>query len=88
MQRLGPEQWQEWQRNEITMAVMDQIRDRIEESKEQLIGASNDRDFDQYVKGMIRGFMEVLEVRLELTTEEEDDEYEVPPRDVGRQSYS
>ena len=66
---------------------MDQIRDRIEESKEQLIGASNDRDFDQYVKGMIRGFMEVLEVRLDLTTEEEMRD-EISPRNLGGQSYS
>jgi hypothetical protein len=66
---------------------MDQIRNRIEDSKEQLLGANNDRDFDQYVKGMVRAFMEVLDVRLDLTTEEEDTD-EVSPRDIGRQSYS
>lgn len=87
MQNVGPEQWQEWRRNSVTMAVMDQIRARIEDAKDQLIGASNERDFDQYVKGMIRGFTEVLDVKLDLTTEEEDED-EVPPRDVGRQSYS
>ena len=87
MLSVNPKDWNSWRKNEVTQAVMNQIRDRIEESKEQLIGASNDRDFDQYVKGMIRGFMEVLDVRLELTTEEEDED-EVSPRDIGRQSYS
>lgn len=68
---VGPEQWQEWKRNSVTLAVMESIQSRIEESKEQLLGASNDRDFDQYVKGMVKAFSEILDVRLELSTEED-----------------
>ena len=87
MQNVGPEQWQEWKRNNVTVAVMDQIKGRIEDAKDQLLGANNDRDFDQYVKGMVRAFSEVLDVQLELTIEEEDED-EVSTGDTGPQSYS
>ena len=71
MPNIEPEQWQEWVKNSVTIQVMDQIRGRIEDSKEQLLGPSNDRDFDQFVKGMIRGFNEVLEVQLERDSDDE-----------------
>ena len=74
MPSVNPEQWQEWKRSEVTEAVMNQIRVRIEEAKEQLVGPSNERDFDQFVKGMIRGFQEVLDVQLDVLIEEEEDE--------------
>ena len=80
MQTINPEQWQEWRRNSVTIAVMELIKERIEEAKDQLIGPSNDRDFDQYVKGMIKGYNELLEVQLDIFTEEED-ENEVSTRD-------
>ena len=83
---VNKEQWQEWRnRNEVTLMVMDQIRNRIEETQEKLVGPANDRDYDQVLKGMIWAFNEVLDVQLE--TEEEDTD-EVSPRDLGRQSYS
>ena len=44
-------------------------------------------NFDQYVKGMVRAFSEVLDVQLELTIEEEDED-EVSTGDTGPQSYS
>lgn len=82
MPNVSPEAWQEWQRNSVTLEVMEQVRSRIEEAKDQLVGPSNDRDFDQFVKGMIRGFTEVLEVQLDLTTEEEYED-EVQAGDTG-----
>ena len=82
MPNIEPEQWQEWVKNSVTIQVMDQIRRRIEDSKEQLLGPSNDRDFDQFVKGMIRGFQEVLDVQLDVTTEEEYED-EVQAGDAG-----
>ena len=71
MPNIEPEQWQEWVKNSVTIQVMDQIRRRIEDAKEQLLGPSNDRDFDQFIKGMIRGFNEVLEVQLEKDSDDE-----------------
>lgn len=84
MQKLSPEEWISWQRNSVTEAVMDQIRVRIEDAKDQLVGPSNDRDFDQFVKGMIRGFQEVLEVQLD--TSQEEDEDEIQTGDTGPSS--
>ena len=80
MQTINPEQWQEWRRNSVTTAVMELIKERIEEAKDQLVGPSNDRDFDQYVKGMIKGYNELLDVQLDIFTEE-DIEDEVSTRD-------
>ena len=85
MQNLSPEVWAEWRRNDVTLAFMDQIRVRIEESQEKLSGPSNTRDYDQVLKGMIWAFNEVLDVKLET---EEENENEISPRDLGGQSYS
>lgn len=85
MQNLSPEVWAEWRRNDVTLAFMDQIRVRIEESQEKLSGPSNNRDYDQVLKGMIWAFNEVLDVKLET---EEENENEISPRDLGGQSYS
>ncbi len=71
MPNVGPEQWQEWKNSNVTLAVMMQIQERIEEAKDQLVGPSNDRDFDQFVKGMIRAFQEVLDVKLDFDIQEE-----------------
>ena len=84
MRKPSPEQWVEWLRSDITVLVMDQVRDRIEEARDQLCGPSNDRDFDQFVKGMIRGFQEVLEVQLDTSEEESEDE--IQARDAGTPS--
>ena len=86
MSNVSPQQWAEWKKSSITIEVMAAIAERIEESKDQLCSASNDRDFDQFVKGMIRSFSEVLEIKLETTIEEDSDE--VSPRDPDAQGYS
>ena len=75
---VNKEQWQEWKRNSVTEAVMDEIRERIKTAQENLVGPSNDRDYDQVLKGMIWAFNEVLDVQLELPTEEEDED-EISP---------
>ena len=81
MPGVNPEQWVEWKRNNVTEAVMLQVQDRIEEAKELLCGVSNDRDFDQYIKGMIRAFSEVLDVQLEI-----EDKDEIQTGDTGPSS--
>ena len=73
MPNLTPERFREWKENPVTLAVLDQIRNRITESKDILAG-DNDREFDIYIKGMIRAFNEVLEVDLDITTETQEDE--------------
>lgn len=44
---------------------MEAIQSRIEEAKENLLPASNSHDYDLFVKGMIHGFSEVLELKFE-----------------------
>ena len=86
MQNVSPQQWAEWKKSSITVAVMAEVANRIEEGKDLLCSASNDRDFDQFVKGMIKAFSEILDIKLDTT--EEEDEDEVSARDIGPQSYS
>ncbi len=86
MLNVEPQQWAEWKRNSVTLAVMNQIQVRLDDAKDMLAGASNERDFDQFLKGMIKAFSEVLDVQLELTIEEDSDEVSV--RDPDAQSYS
>ncbi len=83
---LTREDVEEWRKNDVTVQLISQIKDRVEEAKDQLCGPTNDRDFDQFVKGMIRGFTEVLELQLDVSTE--DMEYEISERDADGQSYS
>ena len=81
------EQWQEWQNLPATKAVREAVLDRIEESKDQIVfGAQNDRDFDQFTKGMIRAFVELLQIEPDLIIE--DDKDEIPTRDTGTSDYS
>lgn len=55
--------WQEWVQNPVTREVVLSLKDRIEEAKDQIVfNYSNAREFDVYVKGMIRAFSEVVEV--------------------------
>ena len=84
---VNNEQWQEWKRSNVTEAVMVQIGDRIKAAQENLAGPSNDRDYDQFLKGMIWAFSEVLDVKLEVTTEEENED-EISPRQLGGPGYS
>ena len=63
--------WQEWESHPVTKASKESQRQRLRDLVQQLIGPSNDRDFDQFIKGMIRGYDENLNVNLVDETEEE-----------------
>lgn len=66
MSNVSQERFLEWKDNPVTQAVMEVVKYRIEDTKEKLTGL-NDRDYDIYLKGMIRGFQEMLEVTIEET---------------------
>lgn len=57
----------------MTQAVKEAIQERIAESKDQLTKYGNDREFDVFLKGMIRAFYETLaaEPALEISDIEE-----------------
>jgi hypothetical protein len=40
------------------------VSERIEDCKDQIVG-SNDPDFDRFLKGMVRAFTEILNVRVD-----------------------
>lgn len=61
------------------------IRERIQEALENLAIVSNERDYDVFMKGMVRAFREVLEWVPE-TVEEEDDS--IQPEESGTQGNS
>ena len=47
---------------------MEAILERVEEAKENLLPASNTHEFDVFVKGMIYGFYEILDIKPQSAT--------------------
>ena len=82
MHSVSPEQWQAWKENMVTSKVFEAIRERIEETKEQLSSPDSSPERDRFLKGMIWSFNEVLDVKLELTSEGEPED-EVSSRDTS-----
>lgn len=58
----------------MTLAVKEAIRSKIAKGQEDLSNGQNEREYDLFVKGMIQGFREVLEVDLETTQETPENE--------------
>lgn len=70
------EEFRDWRKNPVTQEVMEVIRERINDSKNALVVGTNDREYDLFVKGMIKAFNEVLEMKF---SEGEQDEDEIQP---------
>lgn len=78
MHSVTQEQWREWLSHPVTEAVKEAIRSRVADAIEQVIDSpANERDFDQFVKGMIRGLKEALDVQPEVIIQEVRDDSEV-----------
>ena len=54
----------EWRNHVVTLEVMAAIKERIEEAKEVLV-SSNDPEYDRLLKGMIRAYKDLLDVKLD-----------------------
>lgn len=65
--------WQEWESHPVTKHLKESQRERLRGLVQQLIGPSNDRDFDQFIKGMIRGYDENLNAKLDDTEVSKDE---------------
>ena len=75
MQPVNREQFLEWESHPVTAAVKQVVKERIEQATSLVVnGPSNSQEFDQFMKGMIRAFNEVLDVQLEEISEEPLDE--------------
>ena len=59
----------EWKVSPTTKEFLEAVAERIAEAKEQLTSASNTHEYDQFVKGMILAYKEVLEVTPVITEE-------------------
>lgn len=51
--------------------MQEAIRERIAEAKVELSQPSNDREYDLVIKGMIRAFDEMLDIRPDIFEGEE-----------------
>lgn len=63
----------QWKSHPVTKLLNEAIQERIEDAKEQLVASSN-YEFDQFVRGMIKAFRDVLEADVKPTIEGVDDE--------------
>lgn len=83
---VSKELWEEWASHPVTEAVRLAIKDRIGDSKDEIVNSTNP-DFDRFLKGMIWAFNEVLDFKPDFTEESEDVD-EVSSGDAGSQGYS
>ena len=73
MPRIKHEQWLEWKNHPVTSELREAVRERVNEVTEHVMNsASNTRDFDQFCKGMVRAFTEVLDYKPDQTIDIED----------------
>ena len=70
MPKLSKDQWLEWRNSPVTDAVYLAVQNRMDEAKE-IIVHSSDPDLDRVMKGMIRAFYEVLDLKPDFTVEED-----------------
>lgn len=85
MHVVRQEQWVEWKSHPVTLALKEAINQRILEATDQIVsGPSNDRDFDQFMKGMVRAFNEVLVAEPEIILDDSQEiKDELSARDTG-----
>lgn len=70
---INKEQWIEWKRNRVTQELEKSIQSRIEDCIETLTSKVNDRDYDTFIKGMIHGLREVLDIRFGEDSEDKEE---------------
>ena len=58
--------WDEWQLNPVTRKFKEAVENRLEDTKDELTARLNDRDADMFLKGMVQGYSEILEVEYEV----------------------
>lgn len=77
MQKLNREQWLEWRNHPVTEALNQAIKERIQETKDQLSDPDSSPERDRLLKGMIWAFEVILNAKpdlLDALFQEEQDE--------------
>ena len=62
MTKVSKQEYLEWRKHPVTQVVMEAVEERVKEANEKLLGF-NERDFDVFLKGMIRAYHEFITVR-------------------------
>ena len=66
MPSVSKQEVQEWRNHPVTLEVMAAVKQRVEDTKNELI-SSSDPDYDRFLKGMIWAYQELIAVKLEET---------------------
>ncbi len=63
---ITPSEFEEWNNHHVTKAYKEACVDRIEEAKDQLAGSAGmNSDDDNFLRGLIFAYREVLSFRVE-----------------------
>lgn len=63
---LSRSEWTDWKTNNVTRAYFHAAQERIEDAKEILANsAGQDSDADNYLRGFIQAYREMLDFRVE-----------------------
>lgn len=69
---LSKSEWTDWKQHNVTRAYFHAARERIEESKEILANsAGQDSDQDNFLRGFIAAYNEMLDFRVEDVRDED-----------------
>jgi hypothetical protein len=71
MQPVNKELFREWKNHPVTKAMEVAVVNRVEEAKEALV---NRQAPDEWVRGMIHAFREVLAIEFDEVKEKEDED--------------
>lgn len=78
MRPVRREEFQEWEKDPVTLAVKEAIQERIKGCADQLVSNRfGNKEYDEFMRGMIQAFEDVLNVELDDIKSIEEDEDEV-----------
>jgi hypothetical protein len=81
--RMQKEKLLEWLQNPITLLQKEVMQERVMDALENLARATNERDYDVFMKGMVFAYREILDWTPETTEEETDGN--IQPEESGTQ---
>lgn len=64
---LTKEMWAEWRSHPVTSNLYDALEERIEDGKEELANCDVDPQRDLIIRGMIRAFREVIDIKPDFS---------------------
>ena len=70
MSNVTNSEFQEWKRNPVTQAVMQEVQERIEDCKMRLCGIDNSPAHDQFLKGIVAALYVVLDTQPAIQVED------------------